>query len=240
MSKEIATVDAQIVTPMALLARAQESHASIEQMQQLLDLQLRWEANEARKAFNQALAAFKAEGVKITKGKHVQFTTSKGVTQYDHATLGNVVERITPALSKYGLSHTWEVTQDQFGIEVTCRLAHVQGHSETVKIKAEADDSGGKNKIQQIGSTITYLQRYTLLSITGLSTHDQDDDGRKAEVSIPVITEEQAHNLLALIDEVKADEKAFCTYFKAPSVEGLAAKNYAAAVAMLEKKRGAQ
>jgi hypothetical protein len=43
------------------------------------------------------------------------------------------------------------------------------------------DDSGNKNKIQQAGSTVTYLQRYTLLAVTGLSTQDQDDDGQGAD-----------------------------------------------------------
>jgi hypothetical protein len=35
-----------------------------------------------------------------------------------------------------------------------------------------------KNAIQQVASTTTYLQRYTLLAITGMSTKGMDDDGR--------------------------------------------------------------
>ena len=42
------------------------------------------------------------------------------------------------------------------------------------------DDSGGKNPIQSIGSTITYLERYTILALTGLATKEQDDDGKSA------------------------------------------------------------
>ena len=51
------------------------------------------------------------------------------------------------------------------------------GHSEAVSIAGPLDDSGQKNGIQQIGSTITYLERYTLMAIMGLAAHDQDDDG---------------------------------------------------------------
>ena len=41
------------------------------------------------------------------------------------------------------------------------------------------DNSGSKNSIQAIGSTTTYLQRYTLFSILGLAA-GEDDDGSAA------------------------------------------------------------
>jgi hypothetical protein len=48
-------------------------------------------------------------------------------------------------------------------------------------MSAPPDASGGKNTIQQIASTVTYLQRYTLLAITGVATKGQDDDARGAQ-----------------------------------------------------------
>src|SRR5690606_10591416 len=42
---------------------------------------------------------------------------------------------------------------------------------------APPDGSGNKNAIQGIGSTSTYLQRYTLSAAFGLTTADEDDDG---------------------------------------------------------------
>jgi len=57
------------------------------------------------------------------------------------------------------------------------------GHSESVTLQSATDDSGKKNNIQALGSAITYLQRYTLLSITGLATEDQDDDGKTTGVA---------------------------------------------------------
>lgn len=238
--KELAVIEPAPVTPMALLQSAQQSGASIEQMQQLMELQFKWEANEARKAYNAAIAAFKAEGVKIVKNKHVRFQTNKGTTEYDHATLGNVVEQITKAMSRHDLSNTWSVDQDQTGIRVTCKISHVMGHSDSVSIKAEADDSGGKNRIQQVASTITYLQRYTLLSALGLATHDQDDDGRHSEApKEPTISEHQAAELRSLLKEVKGEEKTFCTFLKVAELEDLPAKYYDSAVRSLEKRRGA-
>ncbi|WP_439586939.1 hypothetical protein [Hydrogenophaga sp.] len=39
------------------------------------------------------------------------------------------------------------------------------------------DAGGAKNAIMARASTVTYLERYTLKAITGLSEQDDDDDG---------------------------------------------------------------
>lgn len=234
-TKEIAPV-----TPMSLIQSANAAGASIEQMQQLFELQLRWEANEARKAYNKAIADFKAVGVKIVKDHRVKFSTAKGTTDYKHSTLGNVIEQVTPVMSRCGLSHTWSVNQDESGIEVICKVAHILGHSETVRMKADADDSGNKNKIQQIGSTVTYLQRYTLLSALGLATYDSDDDGKGSETKVETISEEQIANIEGLLSETGADADKFCVFMKVAEIADIPAKSYATAIKALEAKRGAK
>ena len=86
-------------------------------------------------------------------------------------------------------------------------MTHKQGHSEETELEAAADSSGGKNMIQAQASTITYLQRYTLLAATGLATKDQlDDDGRGAENGSPLPESDwiKTANLAADADELKA------------------------------------
>lgn len=169
-------------TPSQLLAIAVQQGADLQKLEKLMELQERWEANEARKAWVVAMSAFKAHPPEIVKDKHVSFTTQKGTTSYDHATIGNVVEAVTKGLGQHGLSHRWDMEQLDGGrIKVTCVITHVMGHSEATSLTASPDDSGGKNNIQAIGSTVTYLQRYTLLSSTGLASKDMDDDGRISE-----------------------------------------------------------
>lgn len=241
MSEEhaVAVVEqAQTVTPMSLLVTAQNSGATVEQLQQLLELQMKWEANEARKAYNAAIAQFKGEEIRIIKNALVDFQTAKGRTSYKHATLAGVIEQIIDKLSKYGLSHSWKTSQSGNQITVTCRISHVAGHYEETSLWAEPDNSGNKNSIQAVASTVTYLERYTLKAALGLAEADDDDDSRKGETpAIKTVTEEQAHNLSALIAEVKADEKQFLSFFKAESVDSLRAEYYEKAVAMLEAKR---
>ena len=114
----------------------------------------------------------------ILKKKNVSFSG----TSYNHAELSDITDAIGPALSRHSLSYRWDVRQDASNtITVDCILTHIAGHSERVTMTAPPDDSGKKNKIQQIASSTTYLQRYTLLAVTGMSTKGMDDDGREAE-----------------------------------------------------------
>jgi hypothetical protein len=225
-----------VVTPMQMLQVAMERGADLDRLQQLMDLQQRWEANEARKAYVAAMAAFKANPPEILKGKHVKFTTARGTTEYDHATLADVCGAATKGLADVGISHRWDITQEGGKVTVTCAMTHSLGHSERVAMTATADDSGGKNAIQAIGSTVTYLQRYTLLAATGLAARDMDDDGRGAEPA-ETISAHQVADLEALIEDVGANKAAFLKYLKVDSLDQIHAKAYRTAVAALENKR---
>lgn len=166
------------VTPMQMLQLAVQKGVDTEQLTKLMDLEERWRAGKAREAFVQAMTAFKAEPSSILKTKAVNIP---GGPQYSHATLADVVDVACANLSKHGLSHRWEFAQAEGRVSVTCVLMHEGGHSERVTLSAPPDDSGKKNGVQAISSTVSYLERYTLLGVTGLAAKDMDDDGRAAE-----------------------------------------------------------
>ena len=66
------------------------------------------------------------------------------------------------------LSYRWRTTSEiNQPVSVTCIVSHRSSYSETNTPSAGRDDSGKKNSIQQVGSTITYLQRYTLKAALG-------------------------------------------------------------------------
>lgn len=170
-------------TPSAVLAYAIERGADIAHVEKLLELQMKWEANEARKAYVADMAEFKKNPPTIMKDKQVGYKDrNDNFVGYKHATLGNVTNAIVESLAKNGFSHHWSVRNQSAQIEVDCVITHRLGHSEMVTMQAGRDDSGKKNAIQQVASAVTYLQRYTLLLATGLATHDQiDDDGAGAD-----------------------------------------------------------
>lgn len=173
------------MTPGQLVGQLMQQGGSMDllAMERLMGLQERWDANEAKKAYHAAMAAFKQRPPTIFKDKHVDFTSQKGRTTYDHASIGNVVKQIVAGLAQHDLSHSWSTEQLDGGqVAVTCTITHKAGHSESVTLKAGRDESGNKNNIQALGSAITYLQRYTLLAITGLAVEDgSDDDGRGSD-----------------------------------------------------------
>lgn len=204
-AKQVAAVAApgtQVVpaTPMQLLQVAVSQNADIDKLKQLMDLQERWEANNARKAYVEAMSAFKAEPTVIIKTKLVNIP---GGARFAHATLAAVVDGVVANLSKFGLSHRWEVSQADGAITVSCVVTHVAGHSERTTMSAPADDSGKKNLVQQIGSTITYLQRYTLMAAMGLAAKDMQDvdDAKRGK-------DQQAANAPEGFDKWQADMEA--------------------------------
>jgi hypothetical protein len=231
MSKEteVKELVRQDNSPAEMIRMAVAGGADLEKLSKLLDLQERWEANEARKAFQVAMAAFKSNPPNIGKDKKVSF----GNTRYSHASLYNVVEKITTELSKHGLSASW-VTHQNGQIGVTCRITHVLGHSQETMLQAPADTSGSKNAIQAIGSTISYLQRYSLLAVLGLAAHDMDDDAVQAVDE--VVTEAQLGTLRDQILAVSADEVKFLKYLKVESLEEIRQSQFNKAISALKTK----
>lgn len=220
---------------MAIINRAASAeNFDVDKLQKLLEIKERWDANEARKAFTAAMAAFKTNPPEIIKDKHVAFNTSKGMTEYDHATLGAVCAAVIKGLSQHGISHRWDVAQADNRIKVTCILTHEQGHSEQVSLNSAPDESGGKNSIQAIGSAITYLQRYTLFAATGLAAGESDDDGNATGSDF--ITDKQALDLQAKAEEVGVNKENFLKFLKVKRLAELPASKYNAAIQALKDK----
>jgi hypothetical protein len=179
-------------SPAALMVQALGQGADLERVEKMLELQERWERREAEKAYNDAMAGFSAEAIEIIKNKQVDYANSKGGrTQYKHAELSGVVEAVKPALARHGFSYRWNTTQRPDWLEVTCILKHRLGHFETCTLGGPPDDSGGKNRIQAVKSTKSYLERQTLEAICGVAEKGEDNDGQGAqEATAPAIPPE--------------------------------------------------
>ena len=166
--------------PQNLIELAINQNADIEKLEKLMNLQERWEKNKARKAFYKAKAEFQKNKPTIPKSNPVNFTTKTGGnTSYNFADLDTMQKKIDPVLSENKLSYEWLTKRAQNEITIVCVLTHEDGHSERTELTAPADTSGNKNTLQAIGSTRSYLHRYTLESITGVST-SEDNDGKTA------------------------------------------------------------
>lgn len=171
----LAVAQAPVHGPAEMLYLAVSQGADLEKISKLMDLQERWQKNEARQAFIQAMSDFKSHAIVVLKDKINPQYNSRYVS------LGNLVATVTPFLSQNRLSVHWDVDQSS-GIKVTAIIRHAMGHSESVSMVVPADKSGSKNPIQEIKSAITYAKACTFESICGLAATEASasDDGNAA------------------------------------------------------------
>lgn len=239
--QEIVTLAPSVPAPVTPMQMIQEAAArgNMDVVAKLMDLQERWEKNQSRKAFDAAIASAKAEIPVITKNREVDFTSTKGRTNYRFEDFAGIARIVDPILSKYGLSYRYRTTSNiNEPVAVTCILSHREGHSEETTLSAGRDESGNKNSIQAIGSTVTYLQRYTLKAALGLaSSNDDDAQAVSAPAGTSALTDEQIETIRSLIVETASDIGRFCRYMRVERIEDIPARQFKQAVAALEAKR---
>lgn len=216
-------------SPAEMIRMAVSGGADLTKLEKLLELQERWDANEARKAYNEAMASFKVNAPKVSKDK--QNNQYKSM----YTTLGNLVNTVNPELSKHGLSASWDIKQNGT-IEVSCKMTHRLGHSEVATASAPADTSGAKNAIQQIKSTVTYLKAVTFESICGLASSDANCDDDANSAGVATIDEKQAVTISEYLEALKIDKKKFLAFFRIESVEDMPKARYQEAMVMLKTK----
>lgn len=191
--------------PLTVIDAAIKSGATPDQLERLLDLQVRADNHqlelmrekrrmdeEDRKAaavlaFRRDFAAFRGEGIVIPKNKHVDRGRAGSFMQAEFHTFA---ERLSPALSRHGFSFrhnqvfgskpwtTDGVTSDVPWVYVTCYLEHKDGHSETLTLEGPPGDADANTPVQNMQVTASVLKRQSLAAITGTATGGEDDEGK--------------------------------------------------------------
>lgn len=223
-----ATVDN---SPMVLLKAALDRGADMGVLEKLMDLQERWEANQARKAFDEAVSDAKARIKPIVRN-------ATGHNQKKYADFAAIAKEVDPVLGPLGLSYRFRSEQQDGKISVTCRLSHKAGHAEETTLTGPADTTGSKNAIQAIGSTTTYLQRYTLVLMLGLAASN-DDDGNAAGTN-QALTDEQVSSLFSLIAETNSNIDQFLIAAKVEPFDDGSERDIDAVRAKLAEIKGSE
>lgn len=224
---------ARTLSPPEMLTLAIRKGSDVEVIERMSQLTERWQANQAKMAFDQALAAAKAEIPPIRKNRRVHFDSRKAgaaSTDYRHEDLAEIARTVDPILGKHGLNYRYRTTQPLPGaITVTCILAHRDGHSEENSMSSVPDESGNKNPMQKLGSTVTYLQRYTIKAALGLAA-SHDDDGRASgdatSDDTPRVTAGQIAVLQAKCDEVGCPYGKFLKWAQVSEFEEIPADTF--------------
>jgi len=196
-------------------------------VEKMMDLQERHEKTQAKKAYVLAITEFSDRCPDIIKSK-------KGHNS-SYAPLSTILDEIRPLLKECGLSHSWRTSQSGSATTVTCRITHTMGHSEETALTAEPDDSGSKNSIQAVGSTVSYLQRYTLKSLLGLA--ESDDDGKSAApAEVKLLSKKQVLELDTIIADNEINKDAFLKHYGYETLSDIPAGNFASAKGVLLQK----
>lgn len=188
----------ELINPESKLTHFQKMASSPdispEKLRELLAVQAEWEAMEAKKKFNSAIATFQKVAPIVEKGDDANGKP--------FAAMDRIWRTVRPDFTGLGLSIVWLKTEirELGALGLVCHLegllGHCDGHREAlvsdVPIPDAITNASGKavqNKAQVMGSAITYAKRYAFCAATGLVLGD-DDDGNGG-VKTTITPEEQ-------------------------------------------------
>lgn len=232
MTTEIVTT-----TPMQLIDNAVAKGVDTEQLEKLLALQERWEANEARKQYSSSMVTVQSEIPTIVKNLRNTQTNS------NYVALDRVISQTKDIYTKHGFSivfHEGETGKEGF-VRICADVIHRSGHKEQYHYDAPMEGKGIKGNVNMTAthgkaSSTSYARRYLMCMIFNIPTGD--DDGNSVEDG-ETLSEQQLAEVVALAEEVGVDVKGqkLLDYLKVDSIEQVLAKNFKSLIAILEKKR---
>lgn len=211
----------------------------IDKVTQLFELQTKYEEREAKKAYHAAMSNFQALVPQITYDDWVNYPSKDGKSRTDFAfaSLAGTLAKIQETMMDCGLTATWRTkSEDNGSTTITCVITHQLGHSETTSLTAAADTSGGKNSIQAVKSTSSYLRRITLEAMLGLAAKGEDDDGNGATPTVQKVSAADIKQLTTLMAKAKADVPKFLKAFDIEAIDELPLDQVARATAVLNRK----
>lgn len=229
-------------SPSELLVLAIQRDLDIEKLRALVEMDKERRREQAKAAYDAALARF-GKFKKIVQ--HNRKGTTAGNAGYTYADFPQMVGAINEPLAECGLSFTHRqdppvlVEGEIAYVMVYCQIRHEAGHREEFPYLAMPDLrlKGKVSPSQLIQLAITYAKRQSLAEGLGLATsedkHDDDSHGNKA---VDLITESQAADLQAKIEEVGADKATFLKFLKVEKIGDIPAKDFQRALNALSLK----
>ena len=169
----------------------------------------------------------------------VETKTGGGITKsgkefkFPYADLCDILDQALSVLQRLGFSHGFSLVVLADGKQYQrCTLRHREGHAETCDVPYMPDMGGHMNAIQQIGSGLTYSERYAMLGALGLPTGGPPVDS----ATLKPITEEQVRSLNDLIIQVGADRAKFLEFAGVKMLQEIKASQFDRLADMLNAK----
>jgi hypothetical protein len=160
----------------------------VNKLERMLDMQERILDKQAEQSFQNALAEMQADLPMIERNGEIKVGDN---VRSKYAKFEDINRAVLPVLQKHGFSITFETNMANNHVAVIGVLRHKDGHKESTMLPIPIDQSGAKNAVQAVGSSVSYGKRYVMSALLNINTTDDDDDGQAAVPAIDLF----AHNV---------------------------------------------
>ena len=218
---------------------ARDPHVDMTKLRELLEMQERVLAREARTQFYRDFATLQNELPVIEKRGRIKF--NKQDEGQPFAKWEDINEAIKPVLQAHGFSLSFRTGFANDRVMVTGILSHRDGHAEETTLPLPLDGSGSKNAVQAVGSSTSYGKRYVASALLNLTLTDEDDDGRSAVGG--AINDDQVEHIFRLLRRDNADQGRFLKYLgqkigmELKMVADIPAKHFNTAIQVINERQ---
>ncbi len=164
-----------------LIQQAIVNKVDVGTMERLLAMRNQIKAEQAKEAFDRALAKFQAECPPIRKDKAVN--DKFGKLRYKYAPLDTIVAQVKGHLQKNGFSYTTDALVEEGWVTAVCKVTHELGHSEVSNFKVPVDKDSYMSAPQKFAAALTFAKRYAFCNAFGILTGDEDNDANDFDSS---------------------------------------------------------
>lgn len=150
-----------------------------------------------------ATALSKAQGTMRASGK----SGTNPFFKHAYATFDDILAAIKKPLADNGLAFTQLLDRDGETQILTTMLIHTSGQYIAASAELNVVPSKGTNALQDFGKAITYMKRYALAAMLGVSS-DEDTDAQAREVETPKTAQPPNDIDLDSIEPIDPDDTA--------------------------------
>lgn len=218
-------VTTKMKSPSELIEFALLNKGNLIELEKLLEIQIKYEANEARKEYARSFANAQRDIEAVVKTKTNSQTHSK------YADLSDVIETSKPIYTREGFSvifYEGDCPKENH-VRVFADVLHFAGHKETYHFDVPMDGKGlrGNDNMTAIhgkASSVAYGRRYLMCMIWNIPTSDDDGNAATAKACI---NEWQVGDLRDLLKEKPwMTEDAFVKYMGVSKIQEIKASDY--------------
>lgn len=171
-----------------LLAMAKDPSVDAEKVKTLADLAVTLQDREMKAEFQRDLNAAMMKMPVITREGRIEIRDDKGALKRVQGKFARYedIDRVgRPILRDHRLAIRFDIGESNGAVTVTPILSHANGYEHVGKeMRLPIENSGSKNNVQGVGSSIAYGKRYAYCAALNIVTEGIDDDGNQGRGSL--------------------------------------------------------